>query len=340
MRQRSAGRSDLRLSEIGFGTGGNAGLMVRGTQSEQDHTIASALERGITYFDTSPDYGDGDAERNLGRSLRACNAGNAVITTKVEIRAENLGDIGGWVERSLEASLRRLQCDHVDVLQIHNGPTARTIKLEGRDYRRLPLDDYLRAGGALDGLNRVVSAGKARHAGFVCRGDDSAEITKVLSTRPFALVNLPYTLLNPSAALSEEEGRAFTPNFANAIGIASSFDAGIAVFSPLAGGLLTAAMLAGDGPHALSRPKNMQSAEIERSMRQARSFSEVARRFGVSLIELAYRFILQTPGVTTVVAGFSSPDQVRQIADIAAEPLEAEVVAALRETWRAQPVSA
>ncbi|HXZ21376.1 MAG TPA: aldo/keto reductase [Pseudolabrys sp.] len=57
----------LRLSEIGFGCGGNAGLMVRGSHDEQQRVIERALELGIDHFDTAPDYGDGAAERNLGR---------------------------------------------------------------------------------------------------------------------------------------------------------------------------------------------------------------------------------------------------------------------------------
>src|SRR5260370_2103676 len=97
MRYRQVGGTGLVVSEIGFGSGGNAGLMVRGTRREQDDTVAFALDRGVTYFDTAPDYGNGAAETNLGRALRACGRAQAVVTTKVEIRAENFGYIAAHI---------------------------------------------------------------------------------------------------------------------------------------------------------------------------------------------------------------------------------------------------
>src|SRR5438093_6880703 len=106
MKYRPVGNTGLNISEIGFGTGGTAGLMINGTYDEQLHTVARALELGINYFDESPDYGDGVSETNLGRILKELGA-TPVITTKVEVREENLGDIAGHVERSVEASLAR-----------------------------------------------------------------------------------------------------------------------------------------------------------------------------------------------------------------------------------------
>ena len=75
MRTRKAGTSDLMVSEIAFGCGGNAGLMVRGSTAEQLPIVDRALELGVNYFDNAPDYGNGVAETNLGivlkRSARA-----------------------------------------------------------------------------------------------------------------------------------------------------------------------------------------------------------------------------------------------------------------------------
>src|SRR6266513_4457252 len=113
MQYRTVGNTDLRVSEIGFGTGGTAGLMVQGTPEEQLAAVERALELGINYFDESPDYGDGVSETNLGRILKELGA-TPVITTKVEVRDDNLGDIAGHVERSVEASLARLGVDYVD----------------------------------------------------------------------------------------------------------------------------------------------------------------------------------------------------------------------------------
>ncbi|CAN0417027.1 unnamed protein product, partial [Phaeothamnion confervicola] len=130
MRYRQIGSTDLALPEIAFGCGGNAGLMVRGSAAEQERAVARALDLGITYFDNAPDYGDGRAEEALGRALKSLGV-RPLLNSKVEIRADNLGDIAGHVIASAEASLSRLGVEHLDVLQIHNGPIARPVHLQG-----------------------------------------------------------------------------------------------------------------------------------------------------------------------------------------------------------------
>ena len=70
MEYRQVGNTELRVSEIGFGCGGNAGLMVRGSPEEQRRVVTRAIELGINYFDNAPDYGNGIAEENLGRILK------------------------------------------------------------------------------------------------------------------------------------------------------------------------------------------------------------------------------------------------------------------------------
>src|SRR5215470_6799391 len=95
--------------------------MVRGSPEEQRRVVTRAIELVINYFDNAPDYGNGVAEENLGRVLKELKL-RPVITSKVEVRHTDLGDIAGHVVRSTEESLERLGVDYVDILQIHNGP--------------------------------------------------------------------------------------------------------------------------------------------------------------------------------------------------------------------------
>src|SRR5688572_17800048 len=162
MQYREVGNTGVKISEIGFGTGGSAGLMVQGSFEEQVAAIKRAIELGINYFDCSPDYGDGVSEENLGKVLRELNIQDPIIGTKVEVRNDNLDDIAGHVERSLEASLKRLGRDHVDFLQIHNGPVAQRPDLQGRAYNILGIEDYLAPNGAIEGLKRAQQSGKTR----------------------------------------------------------------------------------------------------------------------------------------------------------------------------------
>src|ERR1700682_1258754 len=81
---RKFGRTGLEISVLGFGCGAVGGLMVRGSSSEQERAVARALELGINFFDTAPEYGDGESERNIGRILKKLRS-NAFIGTKVSL---------------------------------------------------------------------------------------------------------------------------------------------------------------------------------------------------------------------------------------------------------------
>src|SRR5947208_7112057 len=102
MQYREVGNTGVRISEIGFGTGGNAGLMVKGAFEDQLKAFERALELGINYVDTAPDYGSGVSEMNLGRLLKELHV-RPFITTKVEVREANRGDIATHVETSIDA---------------------------------------------------------------------------------------------------------------------------------------------------------------------------------------------------------------------------------------------
>jgi aryl-alcohol dehydrogenase-like predicted oxidoreductase len=308
MKTRRIGATDLVVSQIGFGCGGNAGLMVRGTAAEQERVIGRALDSGITYFDNAPDYGDGLAEENLGRVLQMLGA-RPVINTKVEIRAENLGDIADHIVHSVGDSLKRLRVDAVEIVQIHNGPVGVRPNLQGRDYKTLWLEDYFRPGGAIDGVRRILDSGKTHYAGFIARGGDLAEVSKLLSTGLFHLVNVPFTLLNPTAAHPKPDKLAVDRDYGNVIGIAQVAGAGTAIFSPLAGGVLTDAVISGQHTHVLARTKDVKALEVKGVLPLARRFQALAAANGLSLVQLAYGFILSHPGVSTVVGGFSAIDQ-------------------------------
>jgi aryl-alcohol dehydrogenase-like predicted oxidoreductase len=334
MKQRRVGSTDLSISEIGFGCGGNAGLMVSGEHAEQLRVIERALECGITYFDNAPDYGAGAAELNLGRVLKELDA-EPVINTKVEIRAENLDDIAGHIVRSVEDSLRRLNRDSVDIVQIHNGPVARKPAMEGEYYATLWTEDYHRTGGVLEGVNAILRQGKARCAGFVCRGNDGSEVGQLLDTGLFHMVNVPYTLLNPSAGYPYPSGLGGKPDYGDVISKAQAAGCGIAVFSPLAGGLLTDAILNGQQTHPLARKKNIEALEARGALHKAREFQALAARENIKLVELAYRFILGNTAVSSLLGGITAAEQLDAAAAAsAAGPLPDNLLTEIEAIWR------
>jgi aryl-alcohol dehydrogenase-like predicted oxidoreductase len=337
MKYRPVGNTGLTISEIGFGTGGTAGLMINGTYEEQRRTIARALDLGINYFDESPDYGDGVSETNLGRILKELGA-NPVITTNVEVREENLRDIAGHVERSVEASLARLGVDQVDFIQIHNGPTVERPKITGRDYRVLGIEDYLAKNGALEGLQRIRQSGKTRFIGFICRGNDAGPVRQLIDTGVFSLINIVYTLLNPTAVSARPEGLEAEPDWGQVIPYAREKGVGVAVFSGLAGGLLTDHALSGGAPHPLSRGGRGGggvSDERQRQIARAANLRFLAKGSECTLAQAATRFILMEPGVTTVLGGFSDVDQLEEGAAASdMGPLAPDLIGRLDKAWR------
>src|SRR5262245_59210643 len=123
MELRVFGRTGMRLSVLGFGCGAVGGLMVRGAPSDQERTIAEALDAGVNYFDTAPLYGNGESEKNLGRVFKELKPKNAIVGTKVRLRSDELADVAGAIAASLEGSLQRLGMDGVDILHLHNAIT-------------------------------------------------------------------------------------------------------------------------------------------------------------------------------------------------------------------------
>jgi L-glyceraldehyde 3-phosphate reductase len=332
---RQVGNTELRVSEIGLGCGGNAGLMVRGSPEEQRQVVARAVELGINYFDNAPDYGNGLAEENLGRVLKELKV-RPFITSKVEVRHTDLGDIAGHVVRSTEESLKRLGVDYLDILQIHNGPAPSPPKLEGRSYTQLWIEDYLRPGGALEGLQRVLHDGKARYLGFICRGNDAYQVRQLLDTHLFRMINVPYTLLNPTAGMSKPIGLEVDHDFGGVIDYAYEHGVGTAIYSPLAGGFLTDHSVAGGHRHPLAGPRDAASEAYRRTLEMARALSFLRREGTHTLTQAAIRFILMHRGVTVVLGGFSAMSHLEEIVQASgAGPLAPELMARVEMVWRA-----
>jgi aryl-alcohol dehydrogenase-like predicted oxidoreductase len=335
---REVGNTGISVSEIAFGGGGNAGLMVTGSHEQQREAIARAIDLGINYFDQAPDYGDGISESNLGRVLKELGV-RPYITTKIEVREPDLADIAGHVERSLDASLERLGVDYVDFVQIHNGPVMHTPKLEGRSYTHLSVDDYLKSGGALEGLQRVQAAGKARFTGFITRGNDSDAARKLIDTNAFNLINVSVNLINPSAA-GLPKGMLVKQDWGGILSYASAHGVGAAVYSPLASWYLSDAAASGGDSHPLGYGvRTPESGAVGRH--QARMLSFLSKDLNPeqaddhNLAQAALRYVLSLEGVTSVLGGFSDADQVTENAAASGPgPLSTENMARIEMVWR------
>src|SRR5581483_10750636 len=165
MELRALGRTGLRVSALGFGCGNVGGLLVRGTPAERERAVARGLELGITYFDTASIYGDGLSEQHLGQALRALGAA-PLVGTKVRLAPSDLAAMPAAIERSTEASLRRLGMERVDLMQFHN-PIA--VDRRGSSVSAKDLLETI-----VPALARLVQQGKARFFGVTALGDTRA----------------------------------------------------------------------------------------------------------------------------------------------------------------------
>ena len=164
MEKRKFGRTGLDISVLTFGCGAVGGLMTKGAPADQERAVARALEAGVNHFDTAAAYGDGASEQNLGRVLASLKP-DIILSTKVRVPAER-PDIGAAIAASLDASLKRLKRDHVDVFQLHNTIGARA------DGATMSVDEVL--GDVVPALNRAREQGKTRFIGFTAIGETEA----------------------------------------------------------------------------------------------------------------------------------------------------------------------
>jgi aryl-alcohol dehydrogenase-like predicted oxidoreductase len=317
MHYRPLGSTGLHVSEIGFGTGDNAGLMVRGSEREQHAVVARALELGINYFDTSPDYGKGLAEINLGKTFRALRA-DAIVCTKVEIMPEHLDDIAGRIARSLDESLDRLQMDAVDLLMIHNAPRL-AHDLDAPTWTPLTPEDFL--GPALEALEAARAAGKIGFYGIACDLAEPAAAKPLFDTGYFSAINANYSLVNPSGGHARASHITAGVNDADYEGMivhAGMAGVGVAVIRPLAGGALSRPIVdaGAAGRHTLAggiltRRPEFFAPDVERG----RAFAFLDRP-GRSLAQAATAFVLMLESVTTVLGGYSDISQLEEIARV------------------------
>ncbi len=295
MQYRRCGRSGVLLPALSLGFWHNFGEV---TPEAQSRAIArAAFDAGITHFDLANNYGPapGAAEARLGRMMQddfRSHRDELFISTKAAYEMWD-GPYGSWASRkhlmaSLDQSLRRLQMDYVDLFYCH------------RYDPETPLEETLQA------LVDIVRAGKALYVGLSRWPKEAAE-TGYRYLREHDVPCLIYQgRLNLFDRAVEQEGilDSCTENGVGFIG-----------FSPLAQGLLTDRYL--NGIPADSRmahdPRFLKAdALTPETLGRIRALNEMAQRRGETLASMALSWILHHKGVTSVIIGASSPEQLRR----------------------------
>ena len=281
MELRSIG--SLQVSVVGLGCN-NFGMRIDAAAS--DRVVGAALDAGITFFDTADIYGSTRSEEFLGRSL-STRRHRAVIATKfgMAIDEARRGARPEYVRRACDDSLERLGTEYIDLYQLHQPDPD------------VPIADTL---GALDGL---VKAGKVREIGcsnFSAEQLEEARRATAPGAARFVSVQNEYSLLHREPEKSvlpacERLGLAFLPYF------------------PLASGLLTGKYDPDRGAPEGSRLTLSWTSRFtnEKNVRIAEALKAFAAARRHTLLELAFSWLASRPEVASVIAGATSPEQVR-----------------------------
>ena len=259
------GRTGLTVSRAGFGGGGIGQVWGPTDEQEAIASVHRALDLGITFFDVAPSYGDGKAEDALGKALEG-RPEPVFVATKVRLRAEEMDDVAGAVQRSVDISLRRLRRDSVDVLHVHN----RFTEQRGEVPDSLSGDDVL--GPVLDAYRAVQRAGKTRFIGLSAMDHHVPTMRRILEANEYDTVLAYYNLLNRTAMEPPPPGADLFDN-GQIIPLARSLDMGVIGIRSHAAGALTDGL--GPGPprpgDALMRKGPCQRAKTRDSCSTAPS---------------------------------------------------------------------
>lgn len=325
MQFRTIGRTGISVSEIGFGCGNNAVLMVKASYPEQLKAVRHALDCGINFFDTAFAYGLGKSEENLGRILNDLGA-DPVISTKIRLEADALSDVKAATIRAIESGLQRLKRNRVQFVQLHTRVTL--ARGAGKRFTLTP-QDVLGTNGVVDGFKVMRDRGKVSHFGFSGLGDPKA-LHELVESGEFHGFQAYYNLLNPSAGVPVplEFGAL---NYGQIINHAAAKGMGAFVIRILAAGALTSDPGAGGGSSSepLS-PGSDYALDLERT-------DKVKAALGVGgkdLTQAAIRFGLMNSKISTVLVGFSNTAHIDQAVECSgAPPLAADALAKVKKLW-------
>jgi aryl-alcohol dehydrogenase-like predicted oxidoreductase len=298
MEYATLGNTGLLVSKLCFGTmtfGDGRGLFKAISavgQAGADELVKTSIDGGINFFDTADNYTEGESEKILGQSLKNLNIArkDVVLATKVYSRVgpgpNDIGASRGHIMDGVEASLRRLQTDHIDLYQIHGNDSV------------TPVEETLRA------LDTLVQQGKVRYIG--CSNWQAWKIAKTLSISEFKDLARFDTLQAYYSIAGRDLEREIVP-------LLQSEKVGLLVWSPLAGGLLSGKYSRMNQKPADSRRTNYDFPIVdkERAWKILDVMAPIAKAHGCSPARLSIAWLLAKPVVTSVIIGAKRLDQLQ-----------------------------
>ncbi|MSO77825.1 MAG: aldo/keto reductase [Alphaproteobacteria bacterium] len=319
MRTQQFGRTGLDVSEIVLGGGIVGGILILADEATRQETLRRTVAAGINWIDTAESYGNGVSETVIGRYL-ASLLPRPQISSKVRLAPEERADLSGAIERHLEASLKRLGRDSIELYQLHNQL--------GDGTGLMPVELVLKKGGVADSLDRLQGRGLFRAMGMTALGETAACL-RVIESGRFQSAQVYYNLLNPSAAWAKAPKGWSAQDFSGLIDACKRHGMAVMNIRALAGGALASPVRHGREAVVAS------GSDLDReAARAAAVWSALGSDHGTPA-QTALRFTLANAGMTTRVFGVAELGHFDEaLAAVARGPLPAEAIGRVEALWR------
>lgn len=290
MQKRLLGKTGLQLPVLGFGASSLGQEFRKVNLDEALRSVRVALDCGLDFIDTSPFYGRGMSEVLLGIALKDVPRDQYTLCTKLgRYDLAHFDFSARRVAESVDVSLHRLGTDHFDIVLCHD--------IEFVEMQQI-VDETLPA------LRKIQQAGKTRFIGFSGVGEPPA-LHQAVESKLFDTVQVVYNALNPSAGGPAPKGMPGL-DYGRLLDKAKAADMGTIIIRALAGGALSGT--ADRHPLAMQDVPPIGSAlDFATDVARARQLEPLVREAGAeSLAELAERFVISHPAVSTMLIGYST----------------------------------
>ena len=311
LKYRSFGKTDLKVSEIGFGCA-PIGYTV-GFEDDKAciDSVRNAIDLGLNFFDTSPVYGK--SEINLGEAIGA-DRNKIILATKVRLPDfEDTNDMKNFIIASVERSLARLKTDYIDLLQIHHQIGNERGKYQFRNNppefaTRLNYGDCMEFYDCTDLLR---SSGKVRYIGFTGWDGDYEAQTKLIYSDKFSSIQVLYNMLNQSAngearRTPYENDQGYGDGESCVMNLAQKNEVAIIGIRPFANGAIV--------DEIKSEKKHDEQIYCEHQLMQKLKLQ--IGRDDLSLAQIAVLFSLANEKISTIVPGIKNSLELNEVISI------------------------
>ena len=324
------GQTGIKVSEVGLGGAGIGHAWGVTTDEECNYLINYAMDNGINFYDTSPVYGNEKSEINLGnvfKNLSSTKREGLIIATKIRFHNfEQLENMEDSIRRSIDRSLSNLNLDYIDLIQIHHqvGHSRGKYKFRDNPPEFAPIMTYSDCINFSNIISGIQTEGKVRFTGLTGWNADFSTISSLLKSKNFDTIQVLFNALNQSAGgqppiLGEiDQGSGLNDNQSEGsiFELCQRHNVGVVGIRSHAAGAIV---------NMLDRIVNKEDS-LYKMHQNASELDSIAKKYGLSLAEMALIFCIKNSNITTTVPGVKNRQELNQSINCANTSVEDELV--------------